>query len=367
MPAGKCVAITNVTAPLDGLTGQRLFQSKTQINLSIFKMAEVSKSSVTSAIISEDECGQRLDNYLLKICKGVPKSHVYRIVRSGEIRVNGKRADAAYRLQIGDVLRIPPIRIAQRAEEIVAGTEVKAELPIVYEDEAMLVVDKPSGIAVHGGSGVSFGVIEALRRQRPQARFLELAHRLDRETSGLLLVGKKRTALVALHDMFREGALGGNGRGADKRYLLLVKGRWMDPVRNVKLPLLKYLLGSGERRVRVADEGKASHTVFRLLARWENFSLLEAELKSGRTHQIRVHCAHLGFPIAGDEKYGDFALNKSLHRDGLKRMFLHAWKIKFPHPLLGTEMALEAALPKALESFIHKLSASEKQDYGQAL
>ena len=300
MPAGKCVAITNVTAPLDGLTGQRLFQSKTQINLSIFKMAEVSKSSVTSAIISEDECGQRLDNYLLKICKGVPKSHVYRIVRSGEIRVNGKRADAAYRLQIGDVLRIPPIRIAQRAEEIVAGAEVKAELPIVYEDEAMLVVDKPSGIAVHGGSGVSFGVIEALRRQRPQARFLELAHRLDRETSGLLLVGKKRTALVALHDMFREGALGGNGRGADKRYLLLVKGRWMDPVRNVKLPLLKYLLGSGERRVRVADEGKASHTVFRLLARWENFSLLEAELKSGRTHQIRVHCAHLGFPIAGD-------------------------------------------------------------------
>ena len=327
-------------------------------------MAEVSKSSVTQAIISEDECGQRLDNYLLKICKGVPKSHVYRIVRSGEVRVNGKRADAAHRLQIGDTVRIPPIRIAQRAEEIVAGAEVKAELPIVFEDEAMLVVDKPAGIAVHGGSGVSFGVIEALRRQRPQARFLELAHRLDRETSGLLLVGKKRSALVASHDMFREGGIGGGARGADKRYLVLVKGRWMDPVRNVKLPLFKYLLESGERRVRVAEDGKPSHTVFRLLARWENFSLLEAELKSGRTHQIRVHCAHLGFPIVGDEKYGDFALNKSLHKDGLKRMFLHAWKISFPHPLLGTPMALEAALPKALESFLHRLSKNEQQDFG---
>ena len=364
MPAGKCVAITNVSAPLDGLMGQRLFQSKTQINFSIFKMAEVSKSSVTRAIISEDEHGQRLDNFLLKICKGVPKSHVYRIVRSGEIRVNSKRAEAAYRLQIGDVIRIPPIRIAQREEEIVAGAEIKAELPIVYEDEAMLVVDKPSGIAVHGGTGVSFGVIEALRRQRPQALFLELAHRLDRETSGLLLVGKKRTALVALHDMFREGGLGGSGRGADKRYLVLVKGRWMDPVRSVKLPLLKYLLESGERRVRVSDEGKASHTIFRLLARWEKFSLLEAELKSGRTHQIRVHCAYLGFPIAGDEKYGDFALNKALPKEGLKRMFLHAWKIQFPHPISGTVMALEAALPPPLESFLHKLSTNEIQDFG---
>jgi len=349
--------------------GQRLFQHKTQIEISIFKMAEVSKSSVTQAIISEDEEGQRLDNFLLKVCKGVPKSHVYRIVRSGEIRVNGRRADVSYRLQIGDVLRIPPIRIAQRDaqrdEEIVAGAEIKAELPIVFEDEAMLVVDKPSGIAVHGGSGVSFGVIEALRRQRPQARFLELAHRLDRETSGLLLVGKKRSSLVALHDMFRDGSIGGNGKGADKRYLLLVKGRWMDPVRNVKLPLLKYLLDSGERRVRVAEDGKASHTIFRLVARWERFSLLEAELKSGRTHQIRVHCAHLGFPIAGDEKYGDFALNKSLSKEGLKRMFLHAWKMKFSHPISGEELALEATLPVALSDFLKTLSAKEAQDYGE--
>ncbi len=330
-------------------------------------MAEVSKSSVTQAIISEDEHGQRLDNFLLKICKGVPKSHVYRIVRSGEIRINSKRVDASYRLQIGDIVRIPPIRIAQREEEIVAGAEIKAELPIIHEDEALLVVDKPSGIAVHGGSGVSFGVIEALRRQRPQAHFLELAHRLDRETSGILLVGKKRSALVALHDMFRGGGLGGSGRGADKRYLVLVKGRWMDQVRNVKLPLFKYLLDSGERRVRVSDEGKASHTVFRLLARWENFSLLEAELKTGRTHQIRVHLAHLGFPIVGDEKYGDFSLNRGLPKAGLKRMFLHAWKMQFPHPMNGTVMALEAPLPEALDSFLHKLSLKETQDYGQKI
>jgi 23S rRNA pseudouridine955/2504/2580 synthase len=330
-------------------------------------MAQVSKDSVSRAIVSEDEEGQRLDNFLLKICKGVPKSHVYRVVRSGEIRVNSKRVDAAYRLQIGDVLRIPPMRIAQRQEEIVAGAEIKAELPIVYEDEAMLVVDKPSGIAVHGGSGVSFGVIEALRRQRPQARFLELAHRLDRETSGLLLIGKKRSALVVLHEMFRKSGGAGSTAGADKRYLLLVKGRWMDPLRSVRLPLLKYLLESGERRVRVSDQGKTAHTVFRLVARWEQFSLLEAELKSGRTHQIRVHCAHLGYPIAGDEKYGDFAFNKALQSAGLKRMFLHASKIQFPHPLNAKALAFKAPLPNTLAAFLQRISGQEKQDYGQAI
>jgi 23S rRNA pseudouridine955/2504/2580 synthase len=329
-------------------------------------MAEVSKNSVTQAIITEDEQNQRLDNFLLKICKGVPKSHIYSIVRSGQVRVNSKRAEVSYRLLVGDILRIPPIRIAQRAE-IVAGAELTAALPIIYEDEALLVLDKPSGIAVHGGSGVSFGVIEALRRQRPQARFLELAHRLDRETSGILLVGKKRSALVALHDMFREGGLGGSGRGADKRYLVLVKGRWMDPVRNVKLPLLKYLLESGERRVRVSDEGKASHTVFRLVARWEGFSLLEAELKTGRTHQIRVHLTHLGYPIAGDEKYGDFALNKALPKAGLKRMFLHAWKMNFPHPISGETLALEAPLPEILLRFMQQISQREQQDYGEKI
>lgn len=330
-------------------------------------MAEVSKDSVTQAIVSEDEQGQRIDNYLLRVCKGVPKSHVYRIVRSGEIRINGKRVDASYRLRQGDVMRIPPIRVAQRRDEIIAGAEFNVELPILFEDDALLVVNKPAGIAVHGGSGVSFGVIEALRRQRPQSRFLELAHRLDRETSGILLVGKKRSALAALHDMFRDGSVGSGARTTDKRYLVLVKGRWMDPVRHIKLPLHKYLLESGERRVRVTEDGKPSHTVFRLKARWQNYSLLEAELKTGRTHQIRVHLAHTGFPIAGDDKYGDFVFNRELQKVGLKRMFLHAFRFRFLHPLSGKEMLLEAPLPKALGDFIDRLSEVETQDYGQEL
>lgn len=328
-------------------------------------MVEVSKSSVTQALITENEHGQRLDNLLLKQCKGVPKSHVYSIVRSGQVRVNGRRAEVSYRLQTGDVLRIPPLRIARREQEIVAGAEFNVDLPVLYEDDGLLIIDKPAGIAVHGGSGESFGVIEALRRQRPQARFLELAHRLDRETSGILLVGKKRSALLALHEMFRDS--GGGGRGADKRYQVLVAGRWMDPVRNVRVPLLKYLQPSGERRVRVSEAGKASHTVFRLLARWEHFSLLEAHLKTGRTHQIRVHLAHLGYPVAGDEKYGDFALNRVLARDGLKRMFLHAWTMRLPNPLDGRDLVVEAPLPVALRRFLHSLSAKEKQDHGQSI
>jgi 23S rRNA pseudouridine955/2504/2580 synthase len=353
--------------PLKGLMGQRLFQPETQIAISISKMAEVSKDNVTLALVNAEDEGQRLDNYLLRVCKGVPKSHVYRIIRSGEVRLNGKRVTASARVKDGDSLRIPPIRVAQRQEEITAGAQIKADLPILYEDEALLVIDKPAGIAVHGGSGVSFGVIEALRRQYPQARFLELAHRLDRETSGLLLIGKKRSALTALHDMFRDGR---QGKSIDKRYLLLVSGRWMDPMRHVRLPLCKYLLESGERRVRVvsdADDGKPSHTVFRLLARWEHFSLLEAELRTGRTHQIRVHCAHLGFPIAGDEKYGDFALNRTLPKEGLKRMFLHAWKMKFSHPASGEEMDLQAPLPEALHRFLKILSSKETLEYGQTL
>ena len=328
-------------------------------------MAEVSKNSVTHQLITENETGQRLDNLLLKQCKGVPKSHLYSIVRSGQVRVNGRRVEVSYRLQSGDLLRIPPLRVASVEQEVVSGAELKVHLPVVYEDEGLLVVDKPAGIAVHGGSGESFGVIEALRRQRPQARFLELAHRLDRETSGILLVGKKRSALLALHEMFRDG--GGGGRGADKRYQVLVSGRWMDPVRNVRVPLLKYLQPSGERRVRVSEAGKASHTVFRLLARWEHFSLLEAHLKTGRTHQIRVHLAHLGYPVAGDEKYGDFALNRVLARDGLKRMFLHAWTMRLPNPLDGRDLLVEAPLPLALRRFLHSLSAKEKQDHGQSI
>jgi 23S rRNA pseudouridine955/2504/2580 synthase len=316
-------------------------------------------NSVTHVTISEEEQGQRLDNFLIRRCKGVPKSHIYRILRSGEVRVNSKRVDATYRLCVGDSLRIPPIRIAERPQsEVDEAAKERVDLPIIYEDEAMLVIDKPEGIAVHGGSGVSFGVIEALRRQRPQAKFLELAHRLDRETSGVLLVGKKRLALTALHDMFRE-----HGAGADKRYLVLVKGRWMNNTQHVKLPLYKYLTEGGERRVMVRDDGKASHTIFRLLARWPEMSLLEAQLKTGRTHQIRVHLAHLGFPILGDEKYGDFATNKALKRDGLKRMALHAWRMAFRHPLTAAELECVAPLPDGIGNYIATVDAKKSREF----
>lgn len=322
-------------------------------------MIGAGNKSVTHVVIEEEQQGQRLDNFLIRHCKGVPKSHIYRILRSGEVRVNSKRVDATYRVATGDTLRIPPIRIAERPE--VAVEEVakeRVDLPILFEDEAMLAIDKPEGIAVHGGSGVSFGVIEALRRQRPQAKFLELAHRLDRETSGILLIGKKRLALTALHDMFRE-----HGEGADKRYLVLVKGRWMNATQHVRLPLHKYLTEGGERRVSVDAEGKASHTVFRLLARWREASLLEAQLKTGRTHQIRVHLAHLGFPILGDEKYGDFTLNKALKKEGLKRMALHAWRMGFRHPLSGAAIEMRAPLPDALAAYIATLTATQEREF----
>ena len=322
-------------------------------------MNSAGNNSVTHLLIGEEEQGQRLDNFLIRRCKGVPKSHIYRILRSGEVRVNSGRVDATYRLCAGDKLRIPPIRIAERPQnEVDEVAKQRVDLPILFEDEAMLVIDKPEGIAVHGGSGVSFGVIEALRRQRPEARFLELAHRLDRETSGILLVGKKRLALTALHDMFRE-----HGAGADKRYLVLVKGRWMNATQHVKAPLQKYLTEGGERRVSVNAEGKASHTVFRLLARWPDMSLLEAQLKTVRTHQIRVHLAHLVFPILGDEKYGDFALNRDLKRGGLKRMALHAWRMALRHPLTGVPLECVAPLPEGLASYIAAVDARKGREF----
>jgi len=302
--------------------------------------------------IDEAAAGQRIDNYLLRIAKGVPKSHVYRILRSGEVRVNGRRVQQTYRLQEGDEVRIPPIRIAEPTHA--AAAPAGKPLPVVYEDEALLVIDKPSGKAVHGGSGVSYGVIEQLRVQRPELRMLELAHRLDRETSGLLIVAKKRSALTALHDMMREGSV-------EKRYLTLVPGRWSNPLQHVKVPLHKYLTAEGERRVRVADEGKAAHSIVRLVRRWRDYSLLEVELKTGRTHQIRVHLAHLGFALCGDDKYGDFALNKRLEVEGLRRMFLHAAKLRFAHPLTGAPLAFDSPLPADLQTFLDRLDAAEKK------
>jgi 23S rRNA pseudouridine955/2504/2580 synthase len=311
-------------------------------------MKDLGKNSVSRHRISEEAGGQRIDNYLLKILKGVPKSHVYRILRSGEVRVNSGRAKPAYRLRPGDELRLPPVRVAAQAPRATPPPNAKLEHAILYEDEHLLVLNKPSGLAVHGGSGISFGVIEQLRSQRPLARFLELVHRLDRDTSGLLLLAKKRSALTALHTELRAGRV-------KKYYLTLVKGKWRNAKQSVRLNLHKYVLASGERRVAVDTEGEASHTVFDLQQAWREFSLLRAELKTGRTHQIRVHLAHLGYPIAGDDKYGDFAFNKDLARAGLKRMFLHASRVSFKHPATETMLTLEAPLPDELQNFLRTL------------
>lgn len=299
--------------------------------------------------ISEEESDQRIDNFLLRICKGVPKSHIYRVLRSGEVRVNKGRIDQTYRLQAGDVVRVPPVRVAERQERVIPG----AEFRILLEDAHLLVIDKPAGIAVHGGSGISYGVIEQLRAARPQARFLELVHRLDRDTSGILLLAKKRSALTSLHEQIRDSQL-------DKRYLTLVYGDWQNARQHVKLSLFKYSTPDGERRVRVQADGLPSHTVFNLVRRYGAFALLEAELKTGRTHQIRVHLASTGFPIVGDDKYGDFGLNKALQKvDGpriaFKRMFLHAHQITFVHPETGNPVTLKAPLPPECEQFLKSL------------
>ncbi|MDP3785764.1 MAG: RluA family pseudouridine synthase [Undibacterium sp.] len=300
--------------------------------------------------IGEEDAGQRIDNFLLRICKGVPKSHIYRVLRSGEVRVNKGRIDQLYRLQIDDIVRVPPIRVAEKNTDHVPA----AEFSILFEDAHLLVIDKPAGVAVHGGSGVSFGVIEQLRASRPDAKFLELVHRLDRETSGVLMLAKKRSALVALHAQMRDGE-------TDKRYLTLVYGDWKNQRQHVRLPLHKYTTAEGERRVRVQADGMESHTVFSLKKKFSEFALLEAELKTGRTHQIRVHLSASGFAIAGDDKYGDFALNRALlkstdTRGALKRMFLHAHQITFTHPATAEKMTLLAKLPKECEKFLLSLS-----------
>jgi 23S rRNA pseudouridine955/2504/2580 synthase len=299
--------------------------------------------------IGEDAADQRVDNYLIRTLKGVPKSHVYRILRSGEVRVNSRRVGPDYRLKEGDRVRVPPTRLARPAPTpaVPAGADLGGR--VLYEDDAVLALDKPSGRAVHGGSGISLGLLEQLRRSRPQTRFLELVHRLDRDTSGVLLLAKKRSALTQLHAQLRAGTV-------RKVYLALVHGKWRDAKRNVRLPLERYVLASGERRVAVKPEGAPAHTVFTLVRTLAPYSLLEAELKTGRTHQIRVHLAHLGFPIVGDDKYGDYEANRRLAELGLKRMFLHAREIALVHPQTGAPLAVQAPLPDDLARFLGTLS-----------
>ena len=312
--------------------------------------APVVAPSSSLVTVDENSDGQRLDNFLMRQLKGVPKTHVYRIIRSGEVRINKGRVQADARVQTGDVVRLPPVRVSDKIAEKLDNPAPAREFPILLEDDHLIAIDKPAGVAVHGGSGVSFGVIEQLRRARPQAKFLELVHRLDRETSGILLVAKKRSALTNLQDQFRE-------RETGKTYLALVVGAWPANKKVLDKPLVKFLLPGkdghdGERRVKVTSKndplGMKSVTLVKVAQKSEKFTLLEVTIKTGRTHQIRVHLASEGFAIAGDDKYGDFEVNKALQKQELKRMFLHAWHLQFNHPATGERVALTAELPTEL-------------------
>ena len=329
-------------------------------------MPTISKDSVSHLTVGSEEAGQRLDNYLVKILKGVPKSHIHRIIRAGEVRVNKKRAKPEQRTAEHDIIRIPPIRTAAPAGSLKNGFQAAPpprEFEIVFEDDALLVIDKPAGVAVHGGSGVSFGVVEQIRRARPEARYLELVHRLDKDTSGLLMIAKKRSALVKLHEAIRNDH-------PKKIYLALGVGKLPNDSFHVKLPLFKYTGAQGEKMVRVSEDGQSAHTIFRVLNRFSDdllhqvglshLTLVQATLKTGRTHQIRVHLQSQQCPIAGDERYGDYQANKRLQKLGLKRMFLHAAELHLDHPLTGEKLILKAPLPQDLAQFVLMLENAGK-------
>ena len=304
----------------------------------------LSKNQVNFYTVNEKDENMRLDNLLIRLLKGVPKTHIYRIIRSGEVRVNKKRFQVNDKVVLGDQIRLPPIDV--NPENVTHVSVPKANFPIIYEDEYLMIINKPDGVACHGGSGISFGVIEQLRQNYPKAKFLELVHRLDRDTSGLLIIAKKRRALVEMQELIKNGQM-------KKQYLALTIGVWKDSVRNIKAPLFKYLTAEGERRVRVDHElGKFSHTIFSVVKNYAAYTLVNADLKTGRTHQIRVHLQYIGFPIVGDAKYGDFELNRGLIKTGFKRMFLHAASIEFIHPITNALLYLEAKLPTALQAFL---------------
>ncbi len=313
------------------------------------------KAAVRVEIVDESSANQRPDNYLTKLLKGVPKSHVYRLLRRGEVRVNGQRAQPERRLELDDRVRIPPVRTTGPRPGRPADAEEPQRLGqhVCYEDDWLLALDKPSGWAVHGGSGVSRGVIEQLRAERPQARFLELVHRLDRDTSGLLLLAKRRSALTALHADLREGRV-------TKHYRALVHGRWRRGTRRIDVAL-QQATASGEKRMQVDAAGMSAATVFTPVTLWPGFSLLDALLLTGRTHQIRVHLQHAGFPIVGDDKYGDPERDRPLKRLGVRRLLLHAWSLELRHPHTGEPLALSAPLPPDFESFIAQLDARAEE------
>ncbi|EIC83637.1 23S rRNA pseudouridine(955/2504/2580) synthase RluC [Serratia sp. M24T3] len=306
--------------------------------------------------ITDEEAGQRIDNFLRTFLKGVPKSMIYRILRKGEVRVNKKRIKPEYKLLAGDEIRVPPVRVAEREEgQVSAKLDKVAALEhcILFEDDHLLILNKPSGTAVHGGSGLSFGVIEGLRALRPDARFLELVHRLDRDTSGVLLVAKKRSALRSLHEQLRMKTM-------QKDYLALVRGEWQSHCKVVQAPLLKNILQSGERIVRVNSEGKPSETRFKIEEKYAFATLIKASPVTGRTHQIRVHTQYAGHPIAFDDRYGDREFDAQLAGAGINRLFLHAAALRFEHPANGETMRIEAPLEPKLRNALIKLRKSAK-------
>lgn len=314
------------------------------------------RQPVRQVQVDTGHAGQRIDNFLLALLRGVPRSHVYRLLRQGQVRVNKKRVRPLHRLQAGDVVRIPPL--ASRVETRTALPRPDPRLceriaaAIVHEEADLLVLDKPAGIAVHGGSGLRYGLIEVLRELRPECPDIALVHRLDRDTSGCLLIAKDRALLPALQRLFRDGRV-------EKRYLTLVRGRWAGGARAVSLALQRGAQRSGERLVQVDTAGKPAETVFVPLQLYERASLMDVRLKTGRTHQIRVHAASLGHPVAGDTKYGDPDFNRALRRLGLRRLFLHAHALAFEHPRDGHPVAVSTPLPEALRQVVERLEGAD--------
>lgn len=328
---------------------QQFLLSLTTNNARMRAMSE-EQQKVTWQTVDAEYAGQRIDNFLLARLKGVPKSLVYRILRKGEVRVNKKRAKPDYKLQAGDLVRIPPVRVttATPLPSAKLDSVQQLESQVLYEDDVLLVLNKPAGMAVHGGSGLQFGLIESLRALRPGAKHLELVHRLDRETSGCILISKRRSALRDLHEQLREKKM-------DKQYYALVRGQWQQHVSMVSAPLLKNTLKSGERVVRVDAAGKESQTRFRISERFADCTLVEASPVTGRTHQIRVHALHAGHPIAYDSKYGDQAFDEKLSGSGLQRLFLHAHQLRFQHPQTGATVTVNAPMDKALKQTLKYL------------
>ena len=308
-------------------------------------MSDKSKVVVNHLLIDYEESGQRLDNYLRKHLKGIPKSHIYKIIRSGEIRVNGRRKPASYPIAPSDKIRLPPLALACHQHKKPTKSQI---FPIIYEDQALLVINKPAGVACHGGSGITFGVIEQLRHSRPEANYLELVHRLDKNTSGLLMIAKKRSVLRYIHEQLRENH-------PQKTYLALSAVPWQEKITSVCLPLKHFRNQDQQKTVYVSENGKKAISFFHIVEQLQQHTLLKVTLKTGRTHQIRVHMQSQQAPIAGDERYGNFKINKILQRKGLKRMFLHAYQLSIKYPTNQERLLLEAPLPEDLQHFLKQL------------